>query len=237
MASGRLTKLYSGKPEPDLQALVHLDVPQAAAVPGVKLPAGLVIPPGRVDARHALAPGIAFDSLRRQDRPAQLEARARWPTCSAPGPNPRIQGQVHLDLPAARPPAASAEAARRASPCPRPRWTRSSPCRAGTPPSTPCASDRGRLAGGLRAVRDLMGKPQPGELKAKAHLELPRTKAASVPFVKLPAGRGDPGLRVDADCSAGLGREHHEPALESPRALPWRFRARRDLRASPRSRT
>jgi hypothetical protein len=44
-----------------------------------------------------------------------------------------------------------------------------------------------------------MGKPQPGDFKAKAHLELPRTKASAVPFVKLPAGVVLPACVVDAD--------------------------------------
>ena len=127
-ASGRLARLYSGRPEPDLKVVVHLDVPEtkAASVPGVKLPAGLVLPAAKMDVDLTLQGwDIAINSLRVKAEGFFMDA-------------------------------------------------------AGT-------------------VRDLMGKPQPGTLKAKAHLELPRTKASAMPFVKLPEGVMIPACVVDVD--------------------------------------
>ena len=203
-ASGRLTKLYSGRPEPELKAVVHLDVPEtkAASVPVVKLPAGLVIPQATVDAGLRLKPWEAtFDSLRVKTVAAQIEASGTVADLLSPMPKPQgFRAKVHLDLPRTK--ATSVPFVKLPADLVLPEakvdadftlqgWDAAI--------NSLRVKAEGVSVDASGTVRDLMGKTQPGNLKAKAHLELPRTKASAMPFVKLPEGVVIPACVLDAD--------------------------------------
>lgn len=204
--SGKLSRVFSGKPEPDLKILVRLDIPQTAGsdVPMVKLPAGLVIPQAEVDAQLRLKPWDAdFDFLKIKTAMAQVEASGTLADLLGPEPRPKdLKAKVRLDLPRFKSssapwlklpeglvvPAATADAEFSLQ-----GWDAAiSVLRVQT------GDSRVELSG---TVRDLMGKPAPRDLKAKAHLDIPQLKGEDIPGAKLPAGLIIPASIVDADFS------------------------------------
>ncbi|MCX5794542.1 MAG: AsmA family protein [Elusimicrobia bacterium] len=201
-STGRLAKVYSAKPEPDLKAQVHLEVPETKAIPGVKLPPGLVIPRATVDASLKLTAWQAsFDSLRVKTAGAQVEASGTVADLLASLPRPQgFKVKVSLDIPKTKastvpylkmPPELVIPAAKVDAELALQGWDASI--------SSLRVKAEGTTIDASGSVKDLMGKPTPGELKAKAHVELPKTKGSAVPFVKLPADLVIPAATVDAD--------------------------------------
>lgn len=203
-STGRLAKLYSGRPEPDLKAVVHLDVPETKAVPGVKLPPGLVVPKCAVDASLKLQPWAAvFDSLRVKTAAGQIEASGGVADLLSPMPRPQgFKIKASLDLPKTKasaapflklPPELTVPAAKVQAELELQGWD--------AVIKALQVKAEGASLSVSGSVKDLMGKPQPGELKFKAHMELPKTKGSAVPFVKLPPELTIPACVADADIS------------------------------------
>jgi hypothetical protein len=203
-SSGKVNKLYSGQPEPDLKAQVHLEVPETKAVPGVKLPSNLVIPKCTVDASLKLQPWTAtFDSLRVRTAAGQIEASGGVSDLLSALPKPQgLKIKASLDLPETKgpavpfaklPPEVVLPAAKVQAELSLQGWDAAIKALQ--------VQAKGASLSASGSVRDLLGKPTPGELKVKAHVELPKMKGSAVPFVKLPPELVLPACVADADIS------------------------------------
>ncbi|MFA6003748.1 MAG: AsmA family protein, partial [Elusimicrobiota bacterium] len=203
-ASGRLTKIYSGRPEPDLKASVHVEAPRMTAqdAPWLKLPANITVPASILDAQLRLKPWeVTFESLRLKNSVVQLDASGTVVDLLAAMPRPQeLKIKIHADLPqiaaADAPwlklpiglivPAAGldAELALKS-------WDAAITMLKVKAPGAQIEASG--------AVRDLLGKPKPEGLKAKLHLDSSQIKASALAWLKLPAGLALPAVVLDTN--------------------------------------
>jgi hypothetical protein len=216
--SGRCDKIYSGRPEPDLEVALSLALPQleSSSAPWLKLPAGLSLPKTSAEAKFKIKAWEAnFQSLKIANVAGKIEGSGSVADLLG-RPRPRaLRLKSALALPALS-----------ASDAP---WLK-------LPPGLrlPASSIEGEAqlddwnvkllsllvkAAGARVeasgeFTDLLGKPRVQTLKAKAHLELPQWRSDQAPWTKLPPKLSVPAMTLDSD----LGFDGEALTLNSLRA-------------------
>lgn len=101
--SGKVKKLTSGKPEPDLAMTVNGDVPEikAADLPMKNIPAGLTIPPGHVYGKLSIgADEVSFDGFSLKNKFGTMKLTGKVLKIMTGPPDPRLDMTADLNLPA-----------------------------------------------------------------------------------------------------------------------------------------
>ena len=100
--SGKVRKLASGKPEPDLDIAINADIPgiRTQDLPVKGLPA-LTLPPGRVDGRLGLgADELSFDSFILKNKFGSVKLTGKVAKIISGPPDPKLDLTADLSLPA-----------------------------------------------------------------------------------------------------------------------------------------
>ncbi len=206
--SGRVTKLYSDRIEPNLQARLHLDLPQtkAASVPFAKLPEGSIIPATLVDAELVLKSWDAtFSVLRLKTSGIQLDAAGTVTDILGQPQSRDLTAKFHLDIPQTQAdtvpfmklphglviPASVVDAAFRLSG----KDVLVDSCHLKT------QAGQADVKGAI--LHALSGQPEPN-LQVQAKLDLPAWRSEDLPFPEVPAGLAVPASHWEVAAAGGL---------------------------------